>query len=66
LPGVVDAQVFGERVHVTLGPGGDDAEADFRTALASTPLASAPVRSVPPSLEDVFIARLAGGEGSHA
>jgi ABC-2 type transport system ATP-binding protein len=66
LPGVVDAQVFGERVHVTLGNGGDHAEAEFRAALASTPLASAPVRAVPPSLEDVFIARLAGAESSHA
>ena len=66
LPGVVDAQVFGERVHVTLGNGGDSAEAEFRAALASTPLARAPVRAVPPSLEDVFIARLAGAESSHA
>jgi len=60
LPGVVDAQVFGERVHVTLGDGGDDVEAHFRTALAATTLSGAPVRSVPPSLEDVFIARLSG------
>ena len=66
LPGVVDAQVFGERVHVTLGTGGDSVEAEFRAALASTPLASAPVRAVQPSLEDVFIARLAGAESSHA
>ena len=66
LPGVVDAQVFGERVHVTLGDGGDSAEAEFRAALASTPLARVPVRAVPPSLEDVFIARLAGAESSHA
>ena len=66
LPGVVDAQVFGERVHVTLGNGGDSAEAEFRAALASTPLASAPIRAVQPSLEDVFIARLAGAESSHA
>jgi ABC-2 type transport system ATP-binding protein len=66
LPGVVDAQVFGERVHVTLGNGGDSAEAAFRTALASTPLSQAPVRAVPPSLEDVFIARLSGAESSHA
>jgi ABC-2 type transport system ATP-binding protein len=66
LPGVVDAQVFGERVHVTLGNGGDSAEAEFRAALASTPLASAPVRAVQPSLEDVFIAHLAGAESSHA
>ncbi|HVQ13872.1 MAG TPA: ABC transporter ATP-binding protein [Vicinamibacterales bacterium] len=66
LPGVVDAQVFGERVHVTLGDGGDNAEAAFRAALASTALARVPVRAVPPSLEDVFIARLAGAESSHA
>jgi ABC-2 type transport system ATP-binding protein len=65
LPGVVDAQVFGERVHVTLA-GGDDAEAEFRAVLASTALAHAPIRSVPPSLEDVFIARLAGQESLHA
>ena len=67
LPGVVDAQVFGERVHVTLGDGGDEAEARFKAALAQTELAGVPVRSVPPSLEDVFIARLSGGrEPLHA
>ena len=66
LPGVVDAQVFGERVHITLDERGDAAEAEFRSALASTPLARVPVRPVPPSLEDVFIARLSGGESSHA
>ena len=60
LPGVVDAQVFGERVHVTLSGGGEDVEARFRTALTATTLSGAPVRSVPPSLEDVFIARLSG------
>jgi drug efflux transport system ATP-binding protein len=65
LPGVVDAQVFGERVHVTLA-GGDDAEERFRAALASTRLARAPVRPVQPSLEDVFIARISGGESIHA
>ncbi len=66
LPGVVDAQVFGERVHVTLGNGGDSVEREFRAAMASTPLAQAAVRAVPPSLEDVFIARLSGTESSHA
>jgi ABC-2 type transport system ATP-binding protein len=65
LPGVRDAQLFGERVHVTLGDG-DAAEAEFRSALASTSLAGVPVRPVPPSLEDVFIARLSGGESPHA
>ena len=65
LPGVVDAQVFGERVHVTLA-GDDGAEDEFRAALASTALAEAPVRAVTPSLEDVFIARISGGESVHA
>jgi ABC-2 type transport system ATP-binding protein len=60
LPGVVDAQVFGERFHVTLESSGPDAEARFRAALGATPLAGAAVRSVPPSLEDVFIARVSG------
>jgi ABC-2 type transport system ATP-binding protein len=67
LPGVSDAQVFGERVHVTLADGTDRAEEQFRTALSSTALATAPVRRVPPSLEDVFIARLSGTrESLHA
>jgi ABC-2 type transport system ATP-binding protein len=66
LPGVVDAQVFGERVHVTLAGGGEDEEAEFRAALAATALADAPIRPVPPSLEDVFIARISGGESVHA
>jgi ABC-2 type transport system ATP-binding protein len=65
LPGVVDAQVFGERVHVTLS-GDEEPEARFRAALATTTLAAAPVRPVPPSLEDVFIARVSGRESVHA
>jgi ABC-2 type transport system ATP-binding protein len=59
LPGVDDAQVFGERLHVTLGGEGEDAIERFRAALQATALAEASVRPVPPSLEDVFIARLA-------
>jgi ABC-2 type transport system ATP-binding protein len=59
LPGVLDAQVFGERIHITLN---DEpaAEKRFRAALRETPLGDVPVRQVQPSLEDVFIARLAG------
>jgi ABC-2 type transport system ATP-binding protein len=60
LPGVVDAQVFGERIHVTLDEAGTSEER-FMAALRDTPLAGVPVRQVPPSLEDVFIARLTGG-----
>ncbi len=59
IPGVVDAQVFGERLHVTLADMGDAAAARFTQALQDTPLQGAAVRLVAPSLEDVFIAQLA-------
>jgi ABC-2 type transport system ATP-binding protein len=59
MPGVDDAQVFGERVHVRLHDTGEDAMQQFIAALRGTPLERAAVRAVPPSLEDVFIARLA-------
>ena len=58
LPGVVDAQAFGERVHVRLRDGTDAGLARFIAALGDTPLRDAAVRPVPASLEDVFIARL--------
>jgi ABC-2 type transport system ATP-binding protein len=60
LPGVRDSQVFGERIHVTLDDESPAAEERFTAALRETQLAGAPVRAVQPSLEDVFIARLAG------
>ena len=59
MAGVDDAQVFGERLHVTLGDTSDAALARFEQALHGTPLQDAAVRSVAPSLEDVFIAQLA-------
>jgi ABC-2 type transport system ATP-binding protein len=63
LPGVLDAQVFGDRLHVTLH---DDAAPDaidrFRSALETRGVAGAAIRPVTPSLEDVFIAQLAGKE----
>jgi drug efflux transport system ATP-binding protein len=58
LPGVLDAQVFGERIHITLDDSSSESEERFKTALRSTPLADAPVRQVQPSLEDVFISQL--------
>jgi len=63
MPGVDDAQVFGERVHVRLHDTADEAVERFITALQGTPLARAVVRPVPPSLEDVFIARLGEESG---
>jgi ABC-2 type transport system ATP-binding protein len=58
LPGVCDAQAFGERVHVRLRDGTEAGLARFIAALRDTPLRDAAVRPVPASLEDVFIARL--------
>jgi ABC-2 type transport system ATP-binding protein len=66
LPDVVDAQVFGERLHVTLGETSDDAIARFGEALQATPLRDAAVRAVAPTLEDVFIAQLAAQEGARS
>jgi ABC-2 type transport system ATP-binding protein len=59
IPGVDDAQVFGERVHVRLRDTAEDAVSRFVAALQGTPLERATVRTVPASLEDVFIAQLA-------
>jgi ABC-2 type transport system ATP-binding protein len=69
LPGVSDAQVFGDRVHATLVAGDDPASDDdaavrLGAALLATPMAGARVRVIPPSLEDVFIARLTRDEAA--
>jgi ABC-2 type transport system ATP-binding protein len=66
LPGVADAQVFGERLHVRLDEESDAALERFRQALQGTPLSAAAARPVPPSLEDVFIAELSDKESAHA
>jgi ABC-2 type transport system ATP-binding protein len=58
LPGVADAQVFGERLHVVLEDTSDAAVSRFASALRATPVGDVPVRAVPPSLEDVFIAQI--------
>ncbi len=63
MPGVADAQMFGERVHVRLPGTEEEAVARFTAALRGTPLENAAVRPVLPSLEDVFIAQLAGKDG---
>jgi len=66
LEGVADAQVFGERIHVTLRETSDEAVERFRSALRSTSIGDASIRVVPPALEDVFIARLSAEENVHA
>lgn len=66
LPGVVDAHVFGERLHVTLAGTGDSDVDAFTHALRSTALADASVRPVQATLEDVFISKLAEKESVSA
>ena len=62
IAGVADAQVFGERLHVTLNETSDAAIARFAEALRATPVKEATVRVVAPSLEDVFISQLSAKE----
>jgi ABC-2 type transport system ATP-binding protein len=63
LPGVRDVQVFGERLHVRLADASNESVSRFAAALQQTAMAGARVRQVPASLEDVFIAQLAGKDG---
>lgn len=63
LPGVVDVQAFGERLHVTLADG--SASAEFEDAVREAGVRGVHVRRITPSLEDVFIARLAIAEERH-
>ncbi len=66
LPGVLGVQTFGERLHLRVEGSHDGAAARVIRALDATPLRGAPVRLIPPSLEDVFIARLSAEEGTRA
>jgi ABC-2 type transport system ATP-binding protein len=59
IAGVQDVQAFGERVHVRFADRASGGLVDRVTgALASAGIRSRAAREVPPSLEDVFIARL--------
>jgi ABC-2 type transport system ATP-binding protein len=62
LAGVVDVQIFGERLHVRLDAGARLGDTDALTAaLRQVGVNTTSVRRIPASLEDVFIARLAEG-----
>ena len=62
LPGVADVQLFGERAHVRLEPGSPLSDPErLSAALRSAGVPVESVRRVPPSLEDVFIARVCEG-----
>jgi ABC-2 type transport system ATP-binding protein len=69
LLGVEDVQGFGERLHITLAKGTETPEAAaarVRQDLVANGIEVTQARSVPPSLEDVFIARLRAEEGVEA
>ena len=58
-PGVTDVQTFGERAHVRFASGlHGDASARLAKHFAQAGVEIRSLREVPPSLEDVFIARL--------
>ena len=58
LPGVLGVQMFGERAHVRFDPAVIRDPAELSATLGSHGVHVDAVRSIPPSLEDVFIARL--------
>ena len=63
VPGVVDAQGFGDRAHVTFTPGLGDAGGErIRERLAREGIALTSLRPIGASLEDVFIGMLGNGD----
>jgi ABC-2 type transport system ATP-binding protein len=63
VPGVEDVQVFGARAHVRVVEASDrDPLRLIAEALSAQRVAVRAMRLVPPSLEDVFIARLSSGD----
>jgi ABC-2 type transport system ATP-binding protein len=64
LPGQIDRQTFGERIHVRAPLGQPDFVGAVRGALADAGVAAIAVRRIEPSLEDVFIDRVRAATGS--
>ncbi len=60
LPGVVRAQLFGERLHVTLATA--EAVAALPSLLAGAGHPASAIAPIAPTLEDVFLARIADAE----
>ena len=65
MPGVSDVQMFGERAHVRLADRDADAVDRLTSRLNAAGLHVTSVRGIAPSLEDVFIAELAGAGTSN-
>jgi ABC-2 type transport system ATP-binding protein len=64
LPGVIGIQVFGERLHLWLGDGSD--EAAVCAHLARHGIESCDTRTIAPGLEDVFVSLLQEDTGGGA
>jgi ABC-2 type transport system ATP-binding protein len=58
MPGILGVQMLGERAHVRFDPAVIRDPADLSAKLGAEGVAVENVRLIPPSLEDVFIARL--------
>ena len=58
-PGMVEAAIFGDKLHVVLGPGGLRAD-DLPVFLGQHGIEAAPARKVLASLEDVFVKLVSG------
>jgi ABC-2 type transport system ATP-binding protein len=52
-PGVIDATIFGDKLHVLLHDA--DAVAGLQPLLTQQSIESGPPRAITPSLEDVFV-----------
>ena len=65
VPGVTDAQGFGDRAHVTFGdPPSEDVEPRVRAELSKQGIAVVSLRPIGATLEDVFIGMLGGERGT--
>jgi ABC-2 type transport system ATP-binding protein len=63
--GVVEAAMFGRSLHVTVADAGD-ARPVIEEALAAAGVELLGIATVPPSLEDVFVARIRAAGGAPA
>ena len=61
IPGVLEAAIFGDRLHVVLEPAGPSAQA-LTERMSASGLHPGPARQVLPSLEDVFVHLVARGQ----
>jgi ABC-2 type transport system ATP-binding protein len=65
IPGVTDVQVFGDRAHVRFAEASGASAEAIRAALEHAGLRPLSVRSIPASLEDVFIDLITRGHTRH-